>query len=426
MIRHTASARWIRTALLLLLPLAAGAEPPAADWPQYRGPHRDGIAPAAPMLAAWPDDGPPRLWSHEIGAGFSGISVSGDNLLTMFAVDADSNEVLVCYDRMTGMERWRHVVGDLFVEEFGNGPRSTPTIADGRVFALGATGTLHAVSLGEGTPLWSVAFPERFGATTPIRGFAVSPLVDGDLVIMEVGGEVKRDPDPANRVMQTRLVAFDAASGEVRWEYLLDPGSLGYCSPLIRDTPHGREYLFTTSRHILALDREGALLWRHETLPGIIAMPVLADGGRIFLSSSGDFGCVMLETVREGDSTVVRELWTSRRMKNTFNSSLIVDGYLYGFNNATLTCMDVATGELAWRKRGLGKGGLIAADGHLVIIGDKGTAVLAAASPEAYVEQGRFQALTGKCWTIPTLVDGMLYCRSQNELVAYDLRTERR
>lgn len=396
----------IAAAMLLgfLLPSSLAAE----DWPQFRGPERDGVSREGGLAPAWPEAGPPVVWRRSLGSGFSGIATSGGRLFTLFA--EDEKEYLAAFASTDGTELWRRPVGDLFTEQFGDGPRSTPAVVDGVVYALGARGTLMAVAAEDGRPVWSVDVVERFGGEIPRRGFAGSPLVDGDLVLLEIGGGEGEG-----------VAALDRASGATRWTAL--DGKAGYVSPIAVTLGGERQYVFvsTIEEEIVSLRPDGTVRWRHPWPAGTIATPLFVPPDGIFVSTSNDIGAVLVRVREEGGAVKVEEAWRSRVMKNHFSSSVLYGEHIYGFDNGTLKCVVAATGEQCWALRGLGKGSLIAADGRLIVLGDRGQLVLAEATPEEFRELSRFQALGGKSWTAPALAGGRLYLRDLEEMVCLRL-----
>lgn len=183
-----------------------------------------------------------------------------------------------------------------------------------------------------------------------------------------------------------------------------------------------RQMIFSRSGgEVVSLLPTGELSWKHAWKAGGIAMPLFVPPNRIFASTVDDAGSILLEVGTESGKASAREVWSSRAMKNHFSSSVLVGDHIYGFDNATLKCMTAATAEQRWIQRGFGKGTLIAADGLLIVLGDQGTLALVEATPEGYREKGRFQALTGKAWTAPSLSGGRLYLRDQDEIVSLDL-----
>jgi outer membrane protein assembly factor BamB len=379
----------------------------AADWPQFRGPHRDGISAEKGLLTGWPDGGPQTVWRIKLGQGFSGISIVGGRVYTMFGDGSD--EFAICLDAATGKEIWRHRTDAIFKDNFGNGPRSTPTVDGETVYTLGARGRLHALGVADGGVLWSKDLVKEYGAKIPTWGVSTSPLVEGNLLIVNVGGK-----------KGASIVAFDKKSGKEAWRSL--PDQAGYAAPIAITVGKQRQVLVLTGEGLVAVaPGDGKLIWRHPWKTSYdvnAATPVFIPPDRIFLSTGYDVGAAMLQIQADGNVT---QLWKNREMRNKFSSSLLHDGNIYGFDEKALKCVDPTTGETRWQERGLGHGSLIYADGHLIVLGDAGTLVLVEAKPGAYREKGRAQVFDGKTWTMPTLAGGKLFLRDENELISLDV-----
>jgi outer membrane protein assembly factor BamB len=400
---------WLTLPLTLILALAASAvaESLPGDWPQFRGPRRDGTSPEQGLLRAWPETGPKELWRVPLGEGYAGISVVDGRAFTLFSSGDD--ELLAAFDAATGKEVWRLKIGANLKTEMGNGPRSTPTVADGVVYAMGSDVVLFAADAATGAVRWQADLKARFGSRLPQWGPSASPLVDGDLVIVEVGGET------------AAFAALSRPSGDTRWTAL--DSRMGYSSPVAMTIGGLRHYVFapSASRQVVGLGQDGALLWTYEWSGGTIATPVPVGDERIFVSASNDVGGALIRITSQDGKFAAQEVWKNQEMKNHFSSSVAQDGYLYGFDNGTLKCISVETGERKWVKRGLGKGSLIIADSLLIILGDQGQLVLAEATPEAYKETARAGVLDGKTWTSPSLAGRHLYLRDMSHLVCLDL-----
>jgi outer membrane protein assembly factor BamB len=380
------------------------------DWPQYRGPNRDGVSSETGLLDQWSAGGPKELWRTSLGRGFSGISVSGGRIYTMFAEGSD--EFVVCLDAATGQEIWRKGTGSNFNDRFGDGPRSTPTVDGELVFALGAKGKLHALGATDGQPLWSRDLPGEFGAEIPRWGYSSAPLVDGKLLLVDVGGQGG-----------SSIVAFDKKTGKEVWRSQNDKA--GYSAPVVMTVSGRRQVVFFTGTTLVSLAPEdGTLLWRQAWKTSYdvnAATPIFIPPDKLFVSSGYDVGAAVYRVKMDGRQAEVQEVWRTREMKNKFSSSVLHEGHLYGFDEKTFKCIDAATGETKWKFRGLGHGSLIFADGHLVVLGDEGTLVLVEATAAAYREQGRAQIFDGKTWTVPTLSGGKLYLRDEKQLVSLDV-----
>lgn len=395
--------------LALIVPASAAL---AADWPQYRGPSRQGSADEADLPEAWPEAGPTITWRRPIGGGYSGVVGAGERLYTMEANEEE--EAVLALDAATGKTVWRLPVGPFVEAELGDGgPRSTPALAEDKLIAVSSQGRMLALSLADGALVWDKDLTEW--GPVPRFGYSMSPLIDEGLVIVEAG-EPEKEPG---------VLAFDLATGELRWSALQGP--TGYTSPVVTTIDGVRQYIFARFTEVVALSVEGEVLWRHEVSPhAAIPMPVLVGPNRIFISSSEDnFGSTMLRVTQEAADYRTEELWSQRLMRNHFNSSVEVGGYLYGFDNGTLRCLDAATGERRWAKRGFGKGSLIAAGDQLFVLGDGGMVAQVHADPAAYRETGRLQLTAGgRAWTEPSLAEGRLLVRDFDEIVSLDLRGE--
>jgi outer membrane protein assembly factor BamB len=411
-VNHTGAALCLVAALLLTLGTAAHAEPNVNDWPQFRGVHRDGISPETGLKQDWSDGGPKELWRQGIGEGYSAISVVGDRFYTMFATDHDGKptEVAAAFEVSTGKELWRTPVGPKKDTEFGNGPRATPTVDGDTLYVLGSEGNFAALATADGTLRWEMKLQDAFGSKAPYWGYATSALVDGNQVVIETGGKEGKS-----------YVGLDKKTGELKWS--LGDTPAGYNSALLVEMGGKKRYVLVVSEKLMAIDEGGNEVWSHAWPKGEThAMPVFIAPDRFFASGGEGVGAHLLRVDENGKDSKVEELWETRFMRNHFSSSVVHDGTIYGFDNATLKAISVEDGKLAWAKRGLGKGSLILADGHLLVLSDRGKLLLVEATPDQYTEKGNMQALDGKSWTAPVLSNGRLYLRNHTEMVAFDLK----
>lgn len=393
-----------------LLLLGAWSASWAADWPQFRGPARDGVSAEAGLLDPWPAAGPAILWRAPLGEGFSAVSVVGDSLYTLFA--SGGEEFVGSFAVATGKERWRAAIGAKWTDRFGNGPRSTPTVDGGLVFGLGSKGRLVALNAKDGGVVWQSDLKADFGARAPEWGVATSPLVVGDRLLVDVGGREGN-----------ALIAFDKKSGKVLWR--AGNGEAGYAAPLFVNVGGVAQVLFFRAAGLVAVSpTDGAELWRlawKTSYDVNAAMPVFVPPDKVFVSSGYDVGAALLQIRVSDGKASAAEVWRTREMKNQFSSSVYFQGYLYGFDDKTLKCIDAQTGATMWRHRELGHGSLILAGGLLIALGDAGTLVLAVATPDGYVQRGRLQAFKGKTWTMPSLSGGRLFLRDERELLALNV-----
>ncbi len=379
------------------------------DWPQWRGPERDGVSAETGLIRNWPERGPIEVWRQPLGDGYSGIAVADGRLFTLYQTDA---EYVVALDAATGRELWKRRIDSNYRDGQGDGPRGTPTYSDGMVYAVGAQGKFVALDAATGKPLWTHDFIADFGAKAPTWGYSTSPLVEGDSVFVEPGGPNGKG-----------LAAFQKKTGSLTWSATSD--STAYSSPVVATIGGLRQILFFTSRRLVSFSPpekqpNWELAWR--TSYGVnAATPILVPPDKVFISTGYGVGCALVQIERSGDSSQVQQIWKSRVMKNHFNSSVYHDGFLFGFDDATLKCVNAENGEMQWQERGFGKGSLLVADGQLVVLSDRGSLTLAPASGKAFQETARAQILNGRCWTPPTLAHGKLYLRNQSEVVCIAL-----
>jgi outer membrane protein assembly factor BamB len=395
------------------------------DWPQWRGPNRDGLSTETGLRTSWPADGPRLLWKKPVGRGFSSLAVSAGRLYTMEkttgpdpGTDTPSppQEAVVCLDAHTGKGIWRFRYPNHYDERFGSGPRSTPAVTGGYVYAVGPTGIFHCLRADTGEKVWRHDLMEEFQGRPMQYGVSFSPLVEGDLVFAMPGGS-----------NGNALAAFDRRTGALAWKALDDP--VGYSSPIAVTAAGVRQLLCFTNTALVSLaPASGKVYWRYpwETERGFnIATPV-AFGNYVLISSAYDKGCALLEIAAEADGSLrARRVYEHNRLRNYFASSIRYGDYVYGFDMMDLVCMDVRTGRIVWREKGarsFRKGSLLIADGLLLILGEGGTLTLAVATPEGYKEKASFSLTPNKCWTVPVLAGGKLYVRTESEILCLDLR----
>ncbi len=387
-----------------------------SDWPQFRGENRDGVSPESGLLDAWPESGPEEVWRVPLGEGYSGVSVVGDRLYTMYAGKEGEKalEFIAAFDAKSGKEIWRTAVGDKLDTEFGNGPRSTPTVDGDMVFSMGSYGHVIAVSAKDGKERWKVALGEMAGSKQPTWGYSGSTVVEDGIVFIEAGGAEGKS-----------FVALERDSGELAWSIGDGRGQVGYNSPIAVSMGGERRFVYLAGTKLSAVNAEGKEVWSYDWPRGEThASPLFVAPDRIFASGVGEIGARMIRVQEDSEGLEVADVWETRFMRNHFSSSVIHGDHIYGFDNATLKCISLADGKMAWGKRGLGKGSLILADGHLVVLSDRGKLMLIEASPEGFKQTGETQALddTDVNWTAQSLSNGRLYLRNHQEMVSYDLK----
>ncbi len=378
------------------------------EWPQWRGPRRDGRAVEERLLKTWDSDKPRRLWSVPIGAGFASVAVSKGTLYTAFS-EAD-REYAAAYDAGNGALIWKVALASRFHDVNGDGPRSTPTVVGDFVYVLGATGALVALHRESGAVRWRRSLVKELGGRVPQFGYASSPLVEQGRLFVPVGGS------------GNALMALDAITGEVVWRTY--DGQPGYSSPIAVTLGGVRQIVAFLGDGVVGVDPpSGKLLWSWPWRAGRneenVATPVLVPPGKLFFSSAHG-GLGRLFRINRGPSGFSPELlWESRSLQNHFSSSVYWQGHLYGSDGHIFRCVDVETGKEKWAVRGFGEGSVILADGHLLILGTDGRLALVEARSDAYTERGSVQALSGRSYAPPSLANGRLYLRSDRELVTY-------
>ena len=410
--------RPVRARGLLLAASLFAMTASAGDWPQFLGPTRDGVYAGPELAAAWPKEGPPVLWQRPVGQGFSGPAVAAGKLILFHRME--DQEKVECLDAKTGKSIWSFDYATAYRDDFGfdEGPRATPAIAEGRVYTYGAEGALHCLDLATGKKLWSVNCKTEFRAPKGFFGMACSPLVEGDCVLLNIGG---RDGGG--------LVAFDKTSGKIRWKATEDEAS--YSSPMAA-TINGRRYVFFFTRAgLTAVEPTGGKIFfqfpfHPPTRTSVSAATPLVVGDLIFLSASYELGAVLLRIKESGPE----KIWASDAfLSNHYATSVHHDGFLYGIHGRTdpgydpsLRCIELKTGKIRWQQDGIGAATLILAGEQLMILTERGELIRAAASPAEFKSTARAQVLPTQVRAHPALADGFFYARSKDKLLCLDLR----
>jgi len=413
MLQQVLQGRRILAACLAALGLAfVGCRQREEDgWPVWRGPRGDGIARAEGLLEQWPKPGLRELWRRPLGVGFSAIITSGNLLWT--EVGEGQHEYCVALDVATGREIWRRPLGPFLESSVGDGPRATPTVDSGRVYAVGSLGDLWCFEAESGRPIWHVDLLAAFHAEKPIYGVASSPVVYKDLVLYNPGG-------PGG----SSLVALDKESGKVRWVSADDPAA--YSTPVVRRIAGREQAVFFTGRGAVGVDPEaGTILWRFDwETPGNanVLSPIVEDD-HLYLSSGYGAGSALIRIERKGDGFRAAEVWRNPDLESHFSSPIFWKGHLYGFNGNELTCMDFATGEIRWSRRGFQHGTVLGLDsGRMIVLGYKCALALVDLDPGGYRELSRAAPFSrARCLTVPTASTGRLFLRNEREIVAFDL-----
>ena len=403
---------------------AAGASE-AADWPQWRGPNRDGISHEAGWVAKWPKSGPKVLWKAKVGEGFSGCAVVGERAYTMgFIRDKTAQspgmgkepglDHVWCLDAETGKPLWKHSYPSKKGSYYG--PFVTPAVEGGRVFTLSKFGHLFCLDASTGKVVWKKHAVDELGGKQPYYGYACHPLVVGELLIVEIG--TREGP----------LVALNKKSGDLAWRAGKSSGS--YSCPAAYDAGGTTAVtILMPSAAFGVRAKDGHVLWQHPWRTGAqssATMP-LVSGTRVFLSASErKQWCVLLDVSGREPKVV----WENKNMMNYFNASVLWKGHLYGIHstdhisrNWRLRCVDFETGQVKWEKPDPGPAAATLAGRNLLVVTDKGELFVAEARPDRYVELSHAKILGGKCWSPPVLCRGRIYCRDhRGTLVCLDVR----
>ena len=385
-------------------PLSASGD----DWPNWRGASRNGVSAEKNWQCNWPSDGPKICWKANVGVGFSSMAVADGRLYTMG--NSDNRDTVHCLDSKSGKVIWKHSydcpLDDRFFE---GGPTSTPTIDGDRVYTLSRQGDLHCFDALAGTVLWSKNVAQDAEVRIPGWGFSSSPLVHEDRLILNVGESG---------------ISIDKSTGEILWQS--GDAEAGYM------TPHrlriGKQWfaLIASGKFYQCVNLDsGKVAWKHRwlTTNGCNAADPIVVGDQVFISSGYGRGAALLSFT---DSSA-KVAWSNTEMQNQLNSSVLVDGFVYGFDgdegaDAQLKCMEYATGEIRWSQAGFGAGSLMVADNQLIILSETGELTIAPVSNELFKASASAQVLAGKCWTVPVLSNACIYCRNAvGEVVCVDV-----
>jgi len=378
------------------------------DWPQWRGPQRNGISAESGWSDRWPSEGPKVAWKARLGLGFSSFVVAGERAYTMG--HADGQDTIFCLDAATGKEVWKHSypaeLGDKF---FDGGTTGTPTLADGRLYSLSRWGDVFALDAATGKVIWQQNVATGTGARIPDWGFGGAPLVLGDRVYLNVG---------------EGGLALRRDTGETVWKS--GDREAGYSTPLPVRRGEVTWGLFSNGQSYRAVDlRDGSPVWsvRWVTEYGVNAADPLVEGDQLWLSTGYGKGAALFRL----GTAEPEQVWKGKVLRTQMNAAVLSGGHLYGVDGdttakASLKCVEAATGTEKWNHPGFGSGGLILADGRLIALSGSGELMVAPATPERFEPVSRAQVLGGKCWTAPVLANGRVYCRnSRGDAVCLEL-----
>jgi outer membrane protein assembly factor BamB len=386
------------------------------DWPGFRGPNRDGRVSGVAIATDWKQTPPKKLFSRKIGPGWSSFAVVGKRLFTQ--EQRGDEELVVCYDADTGEERWRHAERTRFTEVVaGPGPRGTPQFHAGKVYALGANGTLSCLAAATGQVAWTQDIAKDSGAKTPQWGFSASPLVAHGLVTVFAGG-------PSGK----SVLAYDAETGKLAWT--AGDGTHSYASAQAATLGDVEQILMASDTGLTSLAPEcGKALWVHEWKTDDVArivQPAILNETDILIGTGMGVGTRRIRVAHDGGEWPIEEVWTSKQFKPYFNDFVVHGDQLYGFDGPIFLCFDTQQSKVRWRTRGYGNGQvlLLADQGVLLVLTETGEVALVEAQPTKHVELSRFEAISGKTWNHPVIAHGRLYVRNGEEMACFELPVE--
>jgi outer membrane protein assembly factor BamB len=373
----------------------------AEDWSQWRGPNRDGISNEKGWSTKWAESGPTQLWKLSVGTGYSSVAISKDRVYTMGNVN--KTDTIYCLDANKGSEIWKYSYPCAAEGAGYPGPASTPTIDGNSVYTLSREGHLFCLDANTGKVIWSKNIQTDFGAKSPDWGFACSPQISGDKLILTVGV----------------TMTLNKKTGDLIWKTQDYHG--GYSSPYVFQYEK-KPFIavFNTVGLVVANLDNGQEIARVEwkTEYNVNATTPIVSGSDIFISSNYNVG----GAVYKFDGKTLTEIWKNKNMRNHFNNCVLWQDNLYGFDADQFRCIDFKTGAVKWTQKGLGMGSVMIADGKLIVLGDKGTLAIVDAAPDSYKEIARANVLGGLCWTVPVLSGGKIFCRNhEGDLVCLDV-----
>ncbi len=392
-----------------------------ADWPQWRGPHRDGISAETGLLAEWPKDGPPLVWhAKDIGDGYSTPAVVGDRLFVISNEGMD-NEYVQCLNAADAKQVWSTTIGKVGPNQGPQypGARSTPTVDGNVLYVLGSDGDLACLDTDSGDIKWTKNLRSDFDGKPGKWAYAESPLVDGEKLVVTPGGA------------DATIVALDKKNGEAIWKCATpEADEAGYASIIVVNSGGLKQYVQFLAKGLVGVDADtGKLLWRYDRTaqgsPANIPTPVAND--QLVYSAAGRSGGGLVKLNVDGKTVDAEQVYFEPKMPSSIGGSVEVGGYLYGTNGESLMCVEFATGDVKWQNRSVGSASVLAVDGRLYVKGDTGEMALVEITPDEYREKGRFtlpdQPDRGraKAWAYPVLADGKLYVRDLGSLWCYDV-----
>ena len=408
------SSRRISTLIIVSAAIILFANPTfirGADWPIYRGPQHNGFTSETNWSADFPSAGPKQLWKKSIGIGFSSMTISNGRVYTMGNSGKSGpnahQDTVFCFDADTGREIWKHTYScPLQPKYYEGGTLSTPTVDGKSVYTISKMGHLFCLDADTGNVKWQKNMNEDLGFKHPTWHFSGSPFIHENMLILNLGDAG---------------VALNKNNGNIIWHN--GKGICGYATPVPYEMDGQKCVAIFGASHIMGVRiNDGKVLWKSffENRTKVNAADPIIIGDEVFISNGYNYGCAKIKV----DGGNAQTLWKNKNMRNHMNCTMYYKGYLYGFDESALTCLDFKDGSIKWTERSLGKGALMmSADGRMIIISDKGELAIANASPEKFDLISRAQILPrSKCWTTPILANGKIYARNaKGDMVCVDV-----
>jgi outer membrane protein assembly factor BamB len=397
----------------------------ATDWPQWRGPQRDGVSPETGLLKEWPKEGPKLLWQiKEAGSGYSTPSVVGDRLYVLGS-EGMENEFVQALGVKDGQRVWSTRLGKVGPNQGPQYPstRSTPTVDGELLYALGSDGDLACLDSAAGKARWQKNLRTEFGGKPGNWAYSESPLIDGETLVCTPGGS------------EATLVALNKKTGEVIWKSSVPGGEqAAYASVIVVEAGGVKQYVQFLQKGLVGVEaKTGKFLWRFDKTaqgsPANIPTPVARDG--YIYSASGRAGGGLIKLIAKDGAFEAEQVYLTPKLPTAIGGAVLLGNYLYGTAGPTLVCAEFTTGNVKWSERSVAPGSLCSADGRLYIHGENGEVALVEATPDGYREKGRFsppdQPSRGnsKAWAYPVVANGRLYVRDLEMLWCYDVKASK-
>ena len=395
------------------------------DWSQWRGANRDGISKEKGLNLNWSEKKPPLLWTfNRAGAGYSAPTIVGKTLYCQGA--SDEADFAFALDTETGNLKWKQKLGDLFVQDRGDGPRGSVTIDGDMLYLIRGGGQLHCLSAKDGKMIWQKDLKEDFGGNIMSQwGYSESPLVDGNLVICTPGSD------------KGTMIAFDKKTGETVWVTKEWTDACGYSSPIVAEIEGVKQYIQQASKGVAGVSaKDGKVLWKVDIegyRTAIIPTPICVDN-MVYITNGYNAGCNLLKISKEGEKFKVEKIYSNKNMMNHHGGVVLVNGNIYGYTDPSgWVCQDFQSGEIIWNhgSKEVGKGAVLAIENKLLCL-DETTGLLSviSATPDGWKEFGNIEipkrseliTMDNKVWTHPVVANGKLYVRDHDLLFCFDFK----